>query len=174
MKRHLAAAAVALCACAPAARIRSNKSAAYAKEPQRLFVVTDIGAEWGNGYYNGFKSRFTSLVSECGAASDVSRITDLDLDDGAHLRRARNFKADTILNIRRSSGTKNRYGMFIDATYDARMTDLESRKVVWRSNVKFVRGLDALSDRGQALAADIVKKLGEDGILRSCPAAKPG
>lgn len=168
----LAAVAFAVSACAPAAQIRSNKSAAYAKEPRRLFVVTDIGAEWGNSYYNGFKSRFTSLLSDCGAASEVSRVTDLELDDNAHQRRARKFNADAILNIRRTAGTKNGYGMFIDVTYDARMTDVESRKAVWRSNVKFMRGLDGLPDRGQELAADIVKKLKEDGILRSCTGEK--
>ena len=43
----LLAVAFLAAACAAPSRIVSNKSADYTQEPKRLFVVTDIGTEWG-------------------------------------------------------------------------------------------------------------------------------
>jgi len=164
----LLAAAFVVCACAAPAQIASNKARDYDKQPQRLFVMTDIGSEWGNQYYNAFKAKTIALLSECGAAVEMSRINGLELDEGVHLRRARAFKSDAVLNIRMKSGTKNQSGMYIAVDYDARMTDVEAKKVVWRSSTHFTRGLTGFAERGEQLAIDVTNKMKQDGIFRSC------
>jgi hypothetical protein len=147
----------------------SNKAAGYTKEPQRVFVITDIGTEWGNDYYNAFKGKFTALVSQCGATAQVSRISNLELDENVHLRRAKAFNADTLLTIRRNGGTKNQYGTIINVDYDSRLRDLQSNKIVWRSSAHFIRGLTPIHDRGEQLAIDITNRMKQDGIFASCP-----
>jgi hypothetical protein len=168
----LVVAALVLAACAAPARIESRKAAEYAKEPKRVFVMTDIGTEWGNDYYKAFQRKFTAALQQCGATVQMGHISGLELDESVHLKRARAFNADTVLAIRRNGGTKNQYGAITDVIYDSRLLDVQTNKMVWRSSAKFIRGLTPISDRGEELALDIAQKLHQDGILRSCPPPK--
>jgi hypothetical protein len=169
---HVLLLAVALlaCACAAPSRIVSNKAADYQKEPKRLFVVTDIGTDWGNDFFNAFRTRLATIVRECGATMEVSRITSLELDENIHLRRATAFKADSILSVRRNGGTKDQYGGLIEVIYDSRLVDMQTTKVAWRSNTRFARApLFPLAERGQTLAVELTNKMKIDGIFHSCP-----
>jgi hypothetical protein len=168
------AAALLAAACAAPSRIVSNKSAEYTQEPMRVFVVTDIGTEWGADFFNAFKSRLVPIVAECGGTVEVSRISAVELDETVHVRRAVAFKADSILSIRRNGGTKDQYGGILDVTYDSRLVDMKSNKVVWRSSTRFVRaGLVPIAERGQTLAVELTNKMKTDGLWHSCAVIVP-
>ena len=162
-------AAILISACAAPAHMTSNKAATYTKQPKRVFVMTNIGDEWGQAYYEAFQAKMVALLKECGTEARLDRISRLELDESVHSKRARASNADALLSIRRTGGTKNQYGTIIDVNYDSRLYDADTGKVVWRSSAKFIRGLTPIADRGEELAVDITNQLKEDGIFGSCP-----
>lgn len=172
MQRNAAVlvAAILVSACAAPAHMTSNKATSYTKQPKRVYVMTNVGDEWGNDYYNAFKGKIAEILRQCGVESELSRISSVELDEKVHTKRARAFKADAVLSIRRSGGTKNQYGTIIDVNYDSRLYDVDTGKVVWRSTAaRFIRGLTPVADRGEELAVDITNTMKADGIFPSCP-----
>ena len=174
-KHSLLLAVAFLCAaCAAPSRIVSNKAADYTQEPKRLFVVTDIGTDWGMDFFNAFKARLGPIVAECGGVLEISRISSLELDENVHVRKAVAFKADSLLSIRRNGGTKDQYGGTIDVIYDSRLHDIKSNKVVWRSSTRFARApLFPIAERGQTLAIELTNKMKTDGLWHNCPVIAP-
>ena len=170
----IVALSLVLWACAPATRVQSNKAQDYANEPKRVFVLTDVGSDFGDEYAQAFQERLTGIAKDCGAVLEVSRVSSLELDNSARTTRMNEFKPDVVLSIFRAGGTRNQYGLF-HVIYDARLQDVESKKLVWRANFSFHRGggLIPIADRGRALAVDITNRMKQDGIVRSCPVIKP-
>jgi len=161
-------------ACAPATRVQSNKAQDYTSEPKRVFVLTDVGSDFGDEYAQAFQERLVGIARDCGAVIEVSRINPLELDNSARTARMKDFNPDVVLSIFRAGGTRNQSGLF-HVIYDVRLQDVQSKKMVWRANFNFYRGggLIPVADRGRALAVDITNKMKEDGIVRSCPVIKP-
>ncbi len=166
-----------LSACAAPTKIVSNKATNYTAEPKRIFVLTNIGPDFGQDFSDSFQGKLAALVRGCGAVVEVSRISSLELDESVHAARMTKFRPDTLMTLRRSGGTRNEFGLLLDARYDAKLIDVRSNKTVWRAEAVFNRGGTAipLSHRGEAFAVDLTNKLKEDGIFRSCEAgqAKP-
>lgn len=166
--------AVLLGACVTPSKIASNKADSYSKEPRRLFIITDIGSEFGNDFFGSFERRITSIAQDCGAVLQISRLSNLELDQNVHANRLKTFGADTLLTIRRNGGTRNEYGLY-HVVYDARLVDVQSNKLVWRADTNFYRGsmLTPIAERGEALAVDLTNRLKEDQVFRGCAVIKP-
>jgi len=166
-------ASVLLSACVAPTTIASNKAENYTKEPKRIFVLTDVGSEFGKDFFDSFQAKLGAIARDCGAALEVSRISSLELDEKVHLNKMKTFKADTIMSVRRNGGTRNEYGIF-HAIYNIKLVDVQTNKTVWRADTNFYRGGTAISikERGEALAVDITNKIKEDKIFRSCEIIK--
>jgi ABC-type branched-subunit amino acid transport system substrate-binding protein len=176
MTSNLAFAAITLvllAACATVPNITSNRAADYTGAPKRIFVITDIGTEYGKQYADAFQTRFIAAAKECGAEVQMLRTTPLDVDDNAQAQKIRAFAPDAILRFRRNGGT-NSGGALVHVIYDARLIDLPTTKSVWRAVVNFHMGSIGfgLVDRSADMAADIVEKMKADRLL-PCSAKVP-
>jgi len=166
-----------LAACVTPAQISTNKAANYTSEPKRIFVVTDIGSDYGKPYATAFQYKFAAIVKECGAASQFFYVSGLELDESKPEAQMNAFHPDSALSIRRSGGTKDQYGNVVVQMYDARLTDMKTNKVVWRASMTFsAKSGEIVSsimhttfDRGEDLAMDMTNKMKDDQIFRSCP-----
>src|SRR5689334_285899 len=56
--------------CAPTASIYAKKAESYTIEPQRLFVVEDIGTRLGR-YSQSFGTAFESAMQGCGVNAEI-------------------------------------------------------------------------------------------------------
>ncbi len=169
----LALISVLVSACAAPTKITSNKAQGYTTEPKRLFILTDIGSDFGKAFADSFQGKLTAIAQDCGAVIEVSKISSLELDANVHTNKMKSFNADASLLIRRNGGTMNG-SLLIHVIYDLRLVDVQSNKTVWRANTNFYRGGTAIpiTERGEALAVDITNKMKEDQIFRSCPLIK--
>jgi hypothetical protein len=160
--------------CAPATKIATNKAGGYTSEPKRVFVVTDVGTDFGDEFYDAFQRKLTEIIQDCGAQLQISRMSTLELDPGVHLKKMKAFNADTMMTIRRNGGTKSQYGLY-HVIYDVRLIDVPSDKTVWRANTNFYRGgtLIPISDRGEVLAVDVTNSMKQDRIFSACPVITP-
>jgi hypothetical protein len=162
-------------ACVTPTQISSNKAQDYTAEPKRVFVVTDVGTDFGEDFANAFQAKLLAIAADCGSAAQLSRISALELDDRARVREVDTFKPDTFLSIRRNGGTKLPNGALVDVIYDVRLIDIQSKRIVWRAAVTFYRGGTAVvsaADRGAALAIDITNRMKEDHVFRTCEVIK--
>lgn len=157
-------------ACVNPTKITSNKAPGYSKELKRLFVITDIGAEYGAVYADTFGSKLQAIAKDCGVELEISRVVPLELDSSKHVTRMKAFNPDAVLHIRRNGGTKDQYGNLFHVIYDSRLIDMPGNKAVWRSSTGFWRGGTAIpiAERGEALAVDLTNKMKQDGLLGAC------
>jgi len=161
---------VSACA-APRSQITSNKAENYSTEPKRIFVVTDVGSDFGKDFADSFQSKLITIARGCGADVEVSTISTLELDNNVHSKKLKNFGADTVMTVKRNGGTRTN-GVLNHVIYNVKITDIQNKKTVWRANVNFHRGgsfVVSTAERGQALAVDIINKMIEDKIFNSCP-----
>ena len=171
----LALSSLLLCACVAPTQISSNMAQDYTAQPKRLFVITDVGSDFGDAFANSFQSKLLNIAADCGSALQLSRISTLELDDSARRSEIATFKPDTFLSIRRNGGTKLQSGQIVDIIYDVRLIDIQSKRIVWRAAVTFYRGGTAVvsaAERGTALAVDITNKMKEDHVFRACEVIK--
>lgn len=160
----------ALAACVAPTTIVSNKAPDYAGEPKRIFVLTDVGTEFGEEYFESFRAKLITIAKDCGATLGISKISYLELDGRVHLNRVKQFNPDIVLYIRRRGGT-TRGGAIFHVVYDVRLIEYQSNQTVWRASADFHRGGvgTAITERGQALAMGLTDKMKEDQIIfRSC------
>ena len=171
----LMVATLLLSACAAPTQVQSNKAEFYTAEPKRIFIVTDIGHEFGQEFFSAFAQKFNAIVSNCGADSQISTISSLELDESIHEKKMEAFGADTALSVKIKGVTSTQNTkVIINVIYDARLVDLNTKKMVWRANFNFYRGGTAIpiAKRGEALAIDITNKMKEDKIFQSCSVIK--
>ena len=157
-------------ACVNPTKITSNKAPGYSKELKRLFVMTDIGTEFGAAYGDSFARRMQVIAKDCGADLEISWVVPLELDSSRHVTKMKAFSPDAVLHIRRNGGTKDQYGNLFHVIYDSRLIDMPINKAVWRSSTGFWRGGTAIpiAERGEALAVDLTNKMKQDGLFGAC------
>lgn len=168
--------AAGLAGCAASVRIDSNRAAGFSIEPKRIFVVSEVGNEYGAEFTQGFQSRLRAIAAECGAVLDLSQMSTLELNSNVHVSRARAFNADLLLTVRRGGGTRDQYGNIIHVIYDARAFDARADKPVWRASIDF-RGPGMAGQRAEragVLAGELTNRLKNDGIWRGCAPVKIG
>ena len=167
------AASLALTACVAPTRIESTTAGGIDIAPEKLFVFSHIGREFGDGFYEPFLNRFSARLTVCGVRSAITTVGDLDLDNGVHTGKMKAFDPDYTMVIRRTGGTRMDFGRVIHAVYDVQLAQAQAPafKAVWRANVNFFRGGTAIpiANRGEALANDVVDKMIADGVLKNCP-----
>ena len=165
-----------LVGCVQPTKIQSVMAAGYAGEPKRIFVVTDVGNEYGAEFSGAFEERLIAIARQCGAQLQVSRMSNLELDTSVHKARMKEFGPDVLLSMRRNGGTRmGAGGPVVHAIYDARLFDANTQKPLWRANLNFYRGgtLIAIKERGEALAIELTNQMKSDGILKSCALIDP-
>ncbi|PRC91792.1 hypothetical protein [Solimicrobium silvestre] len=167
----------ALSACVIPAQIETNKAASYTDEPKRIFVITDIGSEWGKDFANGFQQKMTSIAKVCGADSQFLFVSGLELDSVKPDAQMQAFHPDTLLSIKRVGYILDPTGkVVVTQNYDVRLLDVKTNKTVWRANMKFsgTNGemisslMYSKSERGESLAMDMTNRMKDDKIFRSC------
>lgn len=175
--------------CQASTQIKSAKDPAFHDRIAKLFVISEVGAEYDSRTADDgptrtsttgtpratiagqFKSALIREAEACGIQLDVSSVTKLDLDPNAHLERMASFGARYVLTLAETGGTKSPEGVVIEATYDARLSDRETKdRLVWRADIHLRQG-SALSSEsaGTIVARDLLMKLDADQIIAACP-----
>ena len=155
-------------ACAEQVVISSNKAPGYMVKPKRIFVLTNIGSEYGKKFFNSFHKEMTSIANDCAVTMYVSKVSPLELDMRHHANKIKHFKPDAGLIISYRGGTLDYFGNVVMAKYDVMLSDLGYKRNVWRASIEFSVGEFA----GDVLAVEITNKMKEDGILHSCTMIK--
>jgi hypothetical protein len=156
--------------------VESNKAASYPGDPKRIFVITDIGTEWGKKYADAFQQKMTEVARTCGANTHFFYLTSLELEPPKPEAQILAFHADAVLSIRRDGGVKDKFGNVKVQNYDIRLLDVKTDKLVWRARVNFsgkaIEMITALiyskADDGEALASDLTDKMKADLVFRTC------
>ncbi|MBV8635715.1 MAG: hypothetical protein JO002_14570 [Burkholderiaceae bacterium] len=150
------------------AAIESNMAPDYTGTPARMFVVTDIGIDFGEDYGNSFQENFVALAKDCAIDSEVSRIPTFDQARAARQQRMRKFAPDTILTIYRNGGVTQQTAI-LSVIYDVKVIDVKSGKLVWRAQVNYEKGdFRKLKERGREIALELLTKMKDDQLLRNC------
>lgn len=175
--------------CDASTQIKSARDPAFHDHVAKLFVISEVGAEYDSRYRNDGPTRTsttgtphvtmaaqfkTALVREaeaCHIELDVSSVSKLDLDPKVHLERMESFGARYVLTLAETGGTKSAQGGVIEATYDARLTDREVKDhMVWRADMHLRYGSAfGGEDPGVVAARDLLMKLDADQIITPCP-----
>jgi hypothetical protein len=176
--------------CAARTTIATNKDESYTREPARLMVIESMGAPLGE-YTKSFQDTLSKHIKDCHVftnyvitPAEMSSPT-LSLDDkavkdwlakrDAFIAR---FRPDTVLAIAETQYTRrtlSRNGVPISTSvpeivYELALTDVPSKKNVWKAQVTLHTGIGAGNDPGAKLADDIVARLDQEGIFHGCPA----
>jgi hypothetical protein len=171
-----------LAACQPRATITTNREASYQKDVKRLMVIETIGDALGR-QIDSFHAVLTQRLQACGATvTFIARPPHdpLALDNSAALAEQRkenemlhDFAPDAVLFMSQVSAMSSG-GSVRNITYAMQLADLPTRRIVWKANLDLFTNYDivAFGDAGAALANDLMTKLSQDAIIRSCPAAK--
>jgi hypothetical protein len=173
-----------LAGCGPSAKITVNKAADISLEPKRLFVLSYVGNDYGEKFYDSFQERLAKDIRDCGAEFAITTVTPVELDSNVHLARLNEFHPDAVLSLRHPKGTigtrqgPGPRGAILNLIYEADLIEMPAKKTVWKANIDFKTGdierayWSSKGYLGEGLADQIVGQLAKDAILRSCPAPK--
>ena len=173
---------ILLMGCVPSTSVATNKSQDYTREPKKLFIYVAMGKELGDTHIERFRSALDKTLRNCGA--DVNFLykdpigRSLQLDDSSQVQRTaevmngiRKYGSDSLLQIIETSITQDqRTGNVLNIHFEATLTDMQSKKNVWKALLNFHTNFGNIStvDQGDVLANDIVKRMSDDGIFHSC------
>jgi hypothetical protein len=156
--------AVGLSACVESkATISSNKAPDYHPEVRRLLLLTNLGLKPinrpGGDEEGNFEAAVMESLSRCGIVVQFQRHDALALQNNEQ-HAIQTFVPDTVLTLTpKATGT----GRMI---YAGSIVDMSTKKLVWRSEIE----IDFHWFAGKALAASIIDRLKQDGVLASaCP-----
>jgi hypothetical protein len=186
---------IALCLIAGCARtnVEANKDASYTREPQRLMVVESMGSPLDDQNPNqtqSFQDRLSHHIDECHILASYA-IAPADIaspyatPDTPYVKAwlakrdaaIAAFAPDTILGIAATQYTRvtvqqyngGSHGNITEIHYQLTLTDVATRKAVWKAQVTLNHGMGDGSDLGETLADGIAAKLIQDGIFQHCP-----
>jgi hypothetical protein len=163
----------------PTAEVTANKTADYSGRLKKLFVLELIDTYKYNGtdLFQAFQKRLDEQLRECGVeASHFSRepppagSKPMSLDDpGIVAAKAAiaNVHPDAMLSIGETSYRATN-GYLTEAQYLLRLKDLHNGREVWNATVTLAPHRGTLAAAGEELAGDVVNRLKQDDILRSC------
>lgn len=158
-------AAWALSGCA-SATLQSEKAQDYNNTPARIAILTDLGKEnhrLGSNLPNDMKS----ALSSCGIDSSIEQLSDLTIGP----QKIAMARPDAILVIRWKTVTSNSRDGVVQAEYHFELTDIASKKVVWKANMQFRPDLYGIGN-ADTFTKGVLKRLKSDGILpQSCAVA---
>jgi hypothetical protein len=175
----MAVMAGALAACTT--HVQSGMTAPYDGQPQRLFVATFF-LPHSSFSPADFERQLTAALSACAIMSEVAHIptrplTSIELDTdqdvaarNTALDRLMAFEADAQLLVQQiGAGIDTPITMVFRGTYHVSLQDIASDTIVWQADISTaVANAEAVS----RLVREIVGRLSQDGILRSCPVAR--
>ena len=112
----------------------------YTNKPTRLAIMMDFGSNMDK-LGNNLPGKMTAFLAACGVESSFDRISDLNIGP----LKASLTNPDAVLIVRWKSETKTGYGL-IEADYHFELTDVATKKVVWKANLQFHPGADNWAD----------------------------
>ena len=188
-------AVVLICGCSPpAVSVKSNLSAGYSADAEKIFVVLDTReldgrteairfeyAEFGMGepdtlcfginFLNELALNFEAIGVQCG----FYRMTSVETNEEDCARLAKRFGADEVvwikedfIGITRNAGTWALvpYEEVTELTLDARILgDTKESALNWRASINAKKGTGDWSAMAQASASRLVDKLVADGLI---------
>jgi hypothetical protein len=155
-------------ACAPTAVMETNKAPYYTKQPKRLFVFETTNPQFAESSAS-FQFTMIKLLGSCGVTmgyASQSSHPNLALGDSSGaINQAKTqiaqFHPDAILTVTWTRiTTRSNPNALVSADYLFELTDVASRKSVWKATVT---GFSV----GANLATRIVARMREEGILPS-------
>jgi hypothetical protein len=162
------------------AHVDSTKAASYQGAPQRLFVLETLQS-YPVLQAGTIDQRLLAALRACGIAvesylispsgtapvTEEARLEEAERLTGAQLRQ---FKPDSLLQLTEAGSTQLALSRgLIRVIYDLSLFDAASRKTVWRARLNLsAGGLGVGFDAAGSVAAGVVKRLSEDGILHDC------
>jgi len=175
------AAAVGVCAllasCAKPAKIETVKDATFTAEITTLFVVEHT--DYLTVQRDNFHRQLVRSFAECGieVQSDYTEGTHMTYDGtgipastinlALDQQLLQSFHPSAVLTIAGTSlMTKGRGAK--DAKFDISLLDAVSHKNIWKAQVDFDFGDVPILANGSGWAADLVARIKNDGIIRSC------
>ena len=153
-------------ACAPTAVMETNKAAEYTKQPKRLFVFEMTNPQFAENSAS-FQFTMIKLLGNCGVtmgyASQSSQPNLALADASGPLNQAKTqiaqFHPDAILTVTWTRiTTRSNSGALVSVDYLFELTDVASRKPVWKATVK---GFSV----GANLATRVIGRMSDEGIL---------
>lgn len=164
--------------CVAPTEIVSTKAERILVEPKRVFLIIDIGDDFGQEFFDSFNRKMDSIVKDCGAQLSISQVKPLELDQSTHTTLMKAFRPDALLLLGKSGSVHKVYQggtpLLYNVSYDVRLFEQPANVPVWRAGVTFFRGgtVIPLKKRGEALAVEITNKMKQDKIFRSCEVIK--
>ena len=187
MRRHLPLASIPAFAVGLAAMLCTASCASSARPPQfdswsqpadlnpinRMLVVARVKSKYlHDATYRGFQIGMTAVLLKCGIDIKLLHPDPMGLNERERLLEIeREFQPSTVLLIKATGGT---IGYLHRGTFQLKVFDLTSGKVVWYADAEldFGDSGDPAMTAGAKLAASIIERLREDGVLSSCPAGE--
>lgn len=159
-----------LLGCVGFASIESNGASSASVSATRIFVVMDMGEEFGKDYLEGFQAKFEAALKSCNVASQFSVVAPLELDGSGRIAAIRDFMPDAVLSIGKNGGTYVRWQGQQMRRYSLNLVEVRSGKAVWKADGVVTRGPQALPQAGTgALAARVfADKMKTDRVLGTC------
>ncbi|RXZ36334.1 hypothetical protein D9O50_07280 [Oxalobacteraceae bacterium CAVE-383] len=137
---------------------------------KRIFVLNDVAADFDQDFNTPFETKMNDIANSCQVQLMFYHSSALSLQDNS-LEEMKTFGADGVMIIKHEYGTKSAT-LTWEATYDARVVDADSKKVIWRAKTTFKRTgtlYQALNKQAEAFAIRITNKLKEDKVFVGCP-----
>jgi hypothetical protein len=159
--------AAVLLVSACASDLKSNAAKDYSANPRRIRIIPKYSPIIANKYSEEFLAQLQKSLELCGSTVTMSnpdsaefKASNMDFDADFYIRSiGYTVTVSSLPTVPRS----------IDAQkFEAFFVDEPSHRIVWRGTFT-VSTVSLSSAEPSRIAPDIVRRLAEDGILKSCP-----
>jgi hypothetical protein len=141
----------------------------YTANPTRIYVLNGLDERFSPAMPQQFNDAFTAAIAPCGVSTAAYRASGLQLNVGSTIEaQLKEFGADAVLVIRQTERVYYE-GQVVRMAYVATLNDVAQKREVWKAD--FTMGGGAFADKsglGPRLANMIVRRLGEDKIVKTC------
>lgn len=168
-----------LSACGPRpTEIKSNVAPDLAFHPKAILVVQTASGILGTGSEKGFEDAFKQSAAACSVSASFFVKDPLALnpqtttEDGTNLH---NVHVDSVLTLRWLDLKRNGYGQLLSVDYGLTMTQMATKKPIWKAQITFARGnvFTTNADAGAALANSVFSAMVRDQVVQGCTAPQP-
>src|SRR6185503_13349054 len=103
----------------------------------------------------------------CGLRIGVSSLSKLELDTSVHEERMKTFGGHHLLTVEltRATTVQNDFDVVM---YDARLYQMEPKKMLWRADMRMKVGGTSIGSAGETLALDMLRQMHSDGLVKWC------
>lgn len=156
---------IALCGCTHT-KIVVKKLGDLPAAPQRMVMIDSTGGR--TALYQPFYTAFEQSMQQCGVAVKMVKVDPLALDNDGIKNSIKEFGADTLLELHLVRTSRRQSGC--EALLSFKLGSIEQRATLWSAEIKESGVACARIKTLVELAAELSRKLHQDGLLTSCSA----